>query len=130
MRRMIDTSVLIDHLRGAGEAHELLRDAFAAGDELWSVTVVRTEVLAGMRPREEPATHRLLDLLRWLDVDLELADHAGALARRYLRSHRTIDTVDYLIAAATDRLGAQLETLNVRHFPMFPSLQPAYGSSH
>jgi predicted nucleic acid-binding protein len=127
VRRLIDTSVLIDHLRGVAEAHAFLRDAVTAGDELWSVTVVRTEVLAGMRPGEERPTHALLGLLQWLPVDVDLADEAAALARRWLRSHRAIDTVDYLVAAATDRLGARLETLNVRHFPMFAPLHPAYA---
>jgi predicted nucleic acid-binding protein len=128
VRRVIDTSVLIDHLRGVAAAHELLRGAVAAGDELWSVTVVRTEVLAGMRSGEDAATHALLGILQWLPVDVDLADQAAVLARRWLRSHRTIDTIDYLIAAATDRLGAQLETLNVRHFPMLAPLRPAYTS--
>lgn len=126
MRRVIDTSVLIDHLRGVAAAHELLRAAVTAGDELWSVTVVRTEVLAGMRAGDEAATHALLGILQWLPADVDLADQAAALARRWLPSHRTIDTIDYLVAAATDRLGARLETLNVRHFPMLAPLSPAY----
>lgn len=126
MRRVIDTSVLIDQLRGVDAARDLLVNAVRAGDELWSVSVVRTEVLAGMRPAEKPPTMALLGLLRWLDVDIALADRAGTLAQKFLRSHRAIDTVDYLIAAATEQLGAKLETLNIRHFPMFPDLAPAY----
>lgn len=126
MRRVVDTSVLIDHLRGIDAARVLLRDAVRGGDELWSVAVVRTEVLAGMRPAEKAPTFALLGLFRWLDVDVALADRAGALAAKFMRSHRGIDTVDYLVAAATEHLGAKLETLNVRHFPMFPDLAPAY----
>ena len=126
MSVVVDTSVLIDHLRGVPAAHDRLRAEVEARHVLWSVVVVRTVVLAGMRPREEEATHALLDLVQWLPIDAALADHAGALARRYLRSHRAIDTIDYLIAAATDRLGARLLTQNVRHFPMFAGLRPAY----
>lgn len=51
---------------------------------------------------------------------------AGRLAQRYHASHGGIDTVDYVIAAAAESLGASLLTLNVRHFPMFPDLEPAY----
>jgi predicted nucleic acid-binding protein len=123
---LIDTSVLIDHLRGDERAVTRLRTAVRAGDELWSVTVVRTEVLAGVRSGEEAQVGRLLDQLRWLDVTVDLADEAGRLAARYLRSHSGVDTVDYLIAAAAQKLEAQLLTQNVRHFPMFPELQPAY----
>jgi len=87
---------------------------------------VRTEVQAGMRKGEERATTALLDALRWQDVTVEIADRAGELARRYLRSHSGVDTVDYLVAAAAEVLDAHLVTLNVRHFPMFPDLMPAY----
>ena len=88
--------------------------------------MVRTEILAGARSGEEERIGRLLGLLRWLDVTPELADAAGRLAATYLRSHSGIDTIDYLIAAGVEQLGAELLTLNVRHFPMFPSLAPAY----
>lgn len=123
---LIDTSVLIDHLRGLAPAVDRLTAALDAGDELWSVTVVRTEILAGARPGEEASITRLLHLLRWVDVTPELADAAGRLAATYLRSHPGVDTVDYLVAAGAEHLDAELLTLNVRHFPMFPSLHSAY----
>jgi len=126
MRIVLDTSVLIDHLRGLPAAVALLDSAARAGHELWSVTVVRTEVLAGMRASEARATLMLLDALRWQDVTTSLADDAGQLAARYLRSHRGVDTVDYLVAAAVRALGATLYTLNVKHFPMIPGLVAAY----
>lgn len=80
----------------------------------------------GARPSEVGHTRALLDSLRWHDVTVELADAAGGLAARYLRSHAGIDIVDYLVAAATQRLEATLLTRNVRHFPMFEGLRPAY----
>jgi hypothetical protein len=123
---VVDTSVLVDHLRGDARATERLAGAVEAGDELWSVTPVRTEVLAGARADEEEAISRLLGQLQWLDVTTELADAAGRLAATYLRSHAGIDTIDYLLAAGTQHLDAALLTLNVRHFPMFEGLQPAY----
>ncbi len=126
MRLLIDTSVLIDHLRGNEAACRLLVDAVRAGDQLWSVTVVRTEVLAGMRKGEEEATFALLEQLQWADVTVETADRAGALARRYLKSHPGIDTIDSIIAAAAEQLGAVLKTQNVKYFPMFARLTPAY----
>lgn len=126
MRWLVDTSVLIDHLRGDRRAIALLTEGARAGCELWSSTVVRTEILAGMRAREETMTRALLDQLQWLDVTMPLADRAGALARRYLRSHPGVDTIDFLVAAAAEHLGAELKTLNVKHFPMLTGLQAAY----
>jgi predicted nucleic acid-binding protein len=126
MRYIVDTSVLIDHLRGQRAATELLVKLVRRRHELWSVTLVRTEIIAGMRPAEAEPTHALLARLRWLDVTIPLADLAGTLASRFLRSHPGVDVADYVIAAGTQALGARLLTRNVKHFPMFPKLRAAY----
>jgi hypothetical protein len=126
MRLLIDSSVLIDHLRGVDEATAVLETAISGRHEIWSITPVRTEVLGGLLPGEEPATLALLGLLEWQDVTIPLADLAGSYRRRFGRSHGGIDLVDYLLAAAADLLSADLLTCNVRHFPMFPDLEPAY----
>lgn len=127
MRLVLDTSVLIDHLRGRPRAAtELVPAALAHGDELWSSHVVRAEVLVGMRPGEETATSDLLGLISWVEVDAAAADAAGALGRRYLRSHPGIEIADLLVAALAERLEAELKTTNVKHYPMFPGLKPAY----
>ena len=123
---VVDTSVFIDHLRGDERASRTLLAAEANRDELWSAVVVRTELLAGMRKGEESSTRALLDAIRWQDVTVAVADRAGQLAGRYLRSHRGVDTVDYLIAATTQLLGGRLLTQNVKHFPMFRRLRSPY----
>jgi predicted nucleic acid-binding protein len=126
VRVACDTSVLIDFLRGDERAVTLLEDRATAGDELWGVVVTRSELLAGMRSDERRPTYALLDSLRWRDIDLELADRAGELARRYRRSHPGLELADFLIASGVELIGATLLTLNVKHFPMFPDLEPAY----
>jgi hypothetical protein len=42
------------------------------------------------------------------------------------RSHPDVDTVDCLIAATAELNGAALCTSNLKHFPMFKNLKPAY----
>lgn len=127
MRLVLDTSVLIDHLRGRPEAAtEIIPNAIARGDELWSSQVVRAEVLAGMRTGEESATRDLLGLITWADVDESLSEAAGAFGRRFLASHSGIDIADLLVAALVEQLGGELKTTNVRHFPMFKGLKPPY----
>ncbi len=123
---IVDSSVLIDHLRNDARAVDRLVTAAEQGHEVWSVSVVRTEIYAGARPGEDAEISYLLNRLRWLDVGADLADRAGRLAATYRRSHSGIDTVDFLLAAATQELNAELLTLNVKHFPMFPGLQRAY----
>ena len=127
MRLVLDTSVLIDHLRGRPKAAtEIIPRAIARGDELWSSYVVRAEVLAGMREAEEAATRDLLRLIAWVDVDESLSEAAGALGRRFLSSHPGIEVADLIVAALAQHLDAELKTTNVKHFPMFRGLQAPY----
>jgi len=79
-----------------------------------------------MRAGEEGATRSLLSTLIWHPVDSQVAEEAGALGRRWLPSHHTIDSADLAIAATVRLIGLPLLTRNVRHFPMFPGLSPPY----
>jgi predicted nucleic acid-binding protein len=126
MRLVLDSSVVIDQLRNHPGATGLIEDRVRAGDQLWGVVITRAEVLAGMWPSEREPTMRLLDVMRWLDIDVDLADEAGALARQFRRSHPGLQLDDCLIAAGVRRLGGVLLTQNVRHFPMFEGLERAY----
>lgn len=125
MSALVDTSVLIDVLRGSDAATELLVARRAVGP-LQSSLVVRAEVLAGMRPSEEAVTRRLLDSIEWHPVDELIVEEAGRLGRRWLPSHRGIDVADLLVAATALNLSVDLVTRNVRHFPMFPGLCAPY----
>lgn len=122
---LVDTSVLIDYLRGDQGAAEVLESERAAAP-LWASEITRLEVLAGMRPAEEQATRALLATLTWLPVDADVAETAGALGRQWLPSHQAIDSADLAIAGTAVRSGTRLLTRNVRHFPMFPDLRPPY----
>ena len=125
MTVLVDTSVLIDYLRGhQGAATTLERERESAA--LHASEITRLEVLAGMRSAEEEATRLLLSTLRWHSVDAEIAEEAGALGRRWLPSHHTIDGADLAIAATAIHTGSRLLTRNIRHFPMFPGLQAPY----
>ncbi len=69
---------------------------------------------------------RLLDVMSWLDIDVDMADDAASMVRLYRASHPGLQLADCLIAAGVRRLGAALLTQNVRHFPMFDGLVRAY----
>lgn len=126
MSVLVDTPVLVDHLRRDERAVGLLAELLDREDRVWAATPTRIEILAGIRPDEMALMQSLFAILSWVDIDAAVADAAGALASRYRLAHSGIDTVDYLIAAAAQSIGARLITLNVRHFPMFPDLEPAY----
>lgn len=125
MPTLVDSDVLIDILRGSDRATEYLLRTRRA-EEVLSVTPVRTEVLGGVRPDEVRRTIDILGLVQWMDVTVEIADVAAGLTRRHRPAHSGIDVVDYLLAAAAIEVDGVVATRNVRHFPMFPGLQPPY----
>ncbi len=125
MSALVDTSVLIDVLRGEAAAAAVLRNARMAGP-LHASEVTRLEVLAGMRRGEETATRALLGVLTWHPLDDDVAEIAGELGRRWLPSNRGIDSADLAIAATAVLLGAPLLTRNIKHFPMFTDLSAPY----
>jgi predicted nucleic acid-binding protein len=126
VKLLVDTSILVDHLRADPRAVQVLGDAVERDDELWASVITRTELLRGMRHAERSRTTRLMDAFDWVEVSIEIADRAGQWARQYRRSHAGIDLADFLIAASAEALSARVVTQNVKHFPMFPGTEPAY----
>lgn len=125
MSVLVDTSVLVDYLRGHKGAAGLLEQE-RADAPLHASEITRLEILARMRTPEEDGTRSLLSTLVWHPVDAEVAEEAGSLGRRWLPSHHAIDSADLAIAATAIRTGSRLLTRNVRHFPMFTDLHAPY----
>jgi predicted nucleic acid-binding protein len=124
--KLLDTSVAIDHLRGADAAVALLRGLIEESEPLVASEIIRFELIAGVRAPEVAALEQFFSALTWAIVDEEITRAAGALARRHRRAHSGIDDADYLIAATALVLDADLLTTNVRHFPMLAGLESAY----
>ena len=120
---VLDTTVLIDQLRGSEEAFQYLAslEVRPACSE-----VTRIEVIQGLRASERRAANRLFATISWIPVDEPGARRAGELGRRWRRSHPGIGVADLAIAATTEELDAELVTRNVKHFPMFKDLRAPY----
>ena len=125
---LVDSDVVISLLRGNPRAVDFLAQA-ATADTLAVSVVTLTEVTGGMRSGERRAVAGLFNQLRIEPVTEMVAHRAGQLMRQYRASHGGIGVADYLIAATAEHTGAQLATLNVRHYPMFNGLQPAFKLS-
>jgi predicted nucleic acid-binding protein len=122
MTVVVDSDVLIDVLRGMPTAAAFLKslDRPPICSE-----VARVEVLRGMRAHERRDAQRLLSLVAWASIDEGVSTTAGEFGRRFRRSH-ALAVPDLLVAATAERLGLPLATRNVRDYPMFPGLEPAY----
>lgn len=122
--KLFDSDVLIEHLKGNQAATTLLLEASAIEQAACSV-LTRFELLAGMRLKERSEIRGLLASMNNIEVSVDVATRAGEWARTYRRSHEGISPIDYLIAATAEVSGSDLLTQNVKHFPMFPELEPA-----
>lgn len=121
MKTLFDSSILIAHLRGEPRATSLLLSTTL--EERLASVLSRTEIEGGMRSAERARVASLFGVLTLLPVTDPIAGRAGEYLRRFRRSHPGIDLVDYLVAATAELHGAQLMTLNVRHFPMVKGLR-------
>jgi predicted nucleic acid-binding protein len=120
---VLDTTVLVDQLRGSEMAFEYL-----AGLKARPVCseITRIEITQGLRSSERRAANRVFATIGWVPVSESVARRAGELGRRWRRSHPGIGVADLAIAATAEELGAELATQNVKHFPMFKNLRAPY----
>ncbi len=122
---VFDSTILIAHLRGIEAATALVAGAVRSSAASASV-LCRVEIEGAMRTHERADVARLFAAIQIEPVSDLIAARAGEFARRFRRSHPGIDLVDYVIAATADVLDAELATLNVKNFPMFKRLRPAF----
>ncbi len=123
MSKLVDTSVIIDYLRRRNQAITFI-DALPSRPTVSVASIMELYVGARSR-REEVAIEDLLAGSDILPVTLEIARSAGQLMKHFGRAHG-LDDLDAIIAATAEHHGLDLATLNVKHFPMFPRLKPAY----
>lgn len=123
MRWLLDSSVVIDMLRGVPAAIAFVQ-SMPGGPRMSVVTI--SELRDGERgARETARIDNLLAEAELYDVTKEIAELSGNLMRRFRRSHG-LTTPDSLIAATAIHHKLQLATLNLKHFPMFPDLRRPY----
>ena len=118
---LIDSSVLIDCLRGRSEAVAFLTARTATGHPSTHL-IVAAELLAGARDKRELA---VIDAFL-SGFDLAVPTESDGLAALALyRDHRLshgVDWPDCQIAATALRLGVGVYTQNVKHFTAFAGL--------
>jgi predicted nucleic acid-binding protein len=114
---LLDTTVLIDLLRGRPGARDRLRQLQAAGDLPYACAIGVEEVTRGLRPREEAAADVLFRGLRIVPLGADEGRRAGAWHRAFARRGLTLSQADCLVAAAL-AVGGRLATGNPKDFPM------------
>lgn len=113
---VLDSDVIIWHLRGRREVLEMLRDLQRFGLPACSAISV-LEVQVGVKKGEEEKTDRFLRSLRIIDVDRKIAVKAAQLIREGKGKGATIDLPDAIIAGTCILNRMTLVTYNARHYP-------------
>ena len=116
-RLLLDTTVLIDALRGRPVAQRLA-SLRRTGTEPWACVISVEEIWRGLLPGEELRASRLFNGLRLAPLGTTEGKRAGAWRREFASRGVTLHQADCLIAAAAVRIGATLATANVTDYPM------------
>jgi predicted nucleic acid-binding protein len=121
-RVLLDTTVVVDCLRGRPRAMARVRDLKQQADDPFICAVTVEEVTRGIRPNEDDAFVAFLDGLLVAPLDIPEGRLAGYWKRSLVKRGRTIGQSDALIAAAAIGVGARLATGNPKDFARIKGL--------
>jgi len=112
---LLDSGLLIRHLRGRPEAVRLLR-SLGKRERLAIASVSRLEIRAGMHEHEQYATLKLLSRFETYEMGTDVADRAGDYLRHHRRTGVALSVPDAIIAATAIQHGLTLVTFNPKDF--------------
>ncbi len=118
MRLLLDTTVLIDAMRGRVAVLTALADAVRFGHELGTSALNLAEVYSGIRNHEESVAREFLATLTCFPVTDSIAERGGRLRNEWARRGITLGLADAMIAATALEHGLRLVTDNRKDFPM------------
>lgn len=122
MRLVVDTSILIDYLRGGTVGMKVFSQIKRENGKLFIPTIVIFELYSGKSIEDFTVLKTVTEFIRFFEkVELteEIAIRAGSIYRQIGKS---IGPQDYIIAATALDLNATIVTLNKKHFQQIPNL--------
>jgi predicted nucleic acid-binding protein len=115
---LLDTTVLIDLLRGRPDARARLMELRNADDFPYACAVNVEETVRGLPPREYEHARALFAGVRIVPLGAAEGWQAGEWRRSFARRGRALAQPDCLVAAAALAIGGRLATGNPKDFPM------------
>ncbi len=114
---LLDTSIIIDHLKGHEPATDYLLGLEKGTLQGMVSSITHTELFAGerMTAGEQAQIAMILSLVETIDVTPEIAHRAGLMLAQFRRSHG-LSLFDAMIAATAMVLDAPLSTRTSRTF--------------
>ena len=117
---VIDSDILVDHLRGFQPAKVFLSLFYEKKLNGLISTITVMELLSGKSAFESDRRvkiEKLLTLFKTIDVTFTIAERAGEIRRRYMTN-----PIDSLIAATALSFNCKLVTCNISHYQMINEL--------
>lgn len=118
---IIDTDILVDHLRGYYKAKDFIEKLYA--DELQGyISVVSViELFAGKKIISQSDVDKIIKLLGMfnkIDVNFSIAKKSGEFVRKY-----NCSIPDAIIAASAKILNLKIITRNKKHYEMIREIE-------
>jgi predicted nucleic acid-binding protein len=122
---LIDTDILIDHLRGNSQALKFLENVMThSACYISAITIA--ELYVGVREgKERQILDQLIKEFQIAPLNEKVAQRGGLYRRDYGKSHG-VGLADAIIAATAEDLGLKLVTLNKKHYPMLKKIHIPY----
>ena len=121
MKIVVDSSIIIDYLRGGKKWDEFM-DSAPRDAQLFLPTVVIFELFSGSSTRNGGKLQEMVTFIhefQRIDLSESIAKTAGELFRD---AKTKIQAADYIIAASALEIGGVVVTLNKKHFQQIPGL--------
>lgn len=121
MNLVVDTSIIIDYLRG-GDKWENLLLGMKESVIFYLPTIVVFELFSGQSSKKPQIAQDLVDFTKKfqkIELTERIAQRAGEL---YRDIHAKLEVPDYIIAASALEERAKVVTLNRKHFEKIPGV--------
>jgi predicted nucleic acid-binding protein len=115
---LLDSTVIVDVLRGSNQRRRKLAVLVEHGHLLATSSLNIAEIYAGMRSGEEPRATAFLDSLRCFPITKPIARLAGTLKMQWAAKGHTLSIDDMFVAATALEHDLPLVTDNRKHFPV------------
>lgn len=122
MNYIFDTSIIIDALRQNKKAREVFKKFDNNNHHLFVSSIIGFELHSGKSSTDENQIKQINKLMSYFtEVDLtwKISKIAGEI---YRDQTKILEVPDYIIAATAMEIGAQVVTLNKKHFSQIPNL--------
>jgi len=122
MKLVIDTSIIIDKLRGGPKWDLFLEEISGKEVELYLPSIVAFEIFSGKSTKKITVSKKVTTFLEMFikkDLTIPIAVRAGKI---YRDTGLVLAIPDYIIAATALEMGGEVVTLNTKHFQKIPGV--------